>query len=249
MFNTYIINVRSYLMKLIGVMGNSGSGKTTFTEHLGKRENVGVIHVDDLVGDVKRRYFKLFLQPEKNNTTESTKANPKLKSGSKKFFYRNRITFNFLMLVRSKLVEKELTKQIEMYKRDGKGLIIIDDWALVTHKKLLPKINHIYAINRDFLTRRKGVQERDDLSTEELKVNDLPYSLKFIKPPIGENASVIQNNGTIEDLYELADLEYERLGELTFDEKYSLRGRINVRDINKKIDKLHPTREYSKESK
>ena len=43
-------------MKLIGVMGNGGSGKTTFTEHLDKRENVGVIHVDDLVGEIKRKW-------------------------------------------------------------------------------------------------------------------------------------------------------------------------------------------------
>ena len=45
-------------MKLIGIMGNAGSGKTTFTEHLDKRKNVGVIHVDNLVGNIKRKYWK-----------------------------------------------------------------------------------------------------------------------------------------------------------------------------------------------
>ena len=59
-------------MKLVGVMGNGGSGKTTFTEHLDKRENVGVIHIDDLVGEIKNKYFKMFLQSNENNTTEST---------------------------------------------------------------------------------------------------------------------------------------------------------------------------------
>ena len=31
-------------MKLVGVMGNGGSGKTTFTNYLENKENVGVIH-------------------------------------------------------------------------------------------------------------------------------------------------------------------------------------------------------------
>ena len=78
-------------MKLIGVMGIGGSGKTTFTEQLDKRENVGVIHVDNLVGEMKRKYFKIFLQSQENNTTESTKNNPKLKSGFKKLFYKNNL--------------------------------------------------------------------------------------------------------------------------------------------------------------
>lgn len=225
-------------MKLIGVMGNGGSGKTTFTEHLDKRENVGVIHVDDLVGEIKRKYFKLFLQPKENNTTENTKANPKLKSSSKKIFYQNKFAFKFLMKVRSKLIEKELNRKIEEFKGNGKGLIVIDDWALSTHKKLMPKFNHIYTVERPYLSRRKGIQERDALTTKEAKVNDLPYALGFLKPAVGENTSIIKNDGTIKELQNKADSEYESLGELTFDEKYSVRDRINLRSATQNLTKL-----------
>ena len=38
-------------MKIIGVMGNGGSGKTTFTTYFEQKTNVGVIHVDDILGD------------------------------------------------------------------------------------------------------------------------------------------------------------------------------------------------------
>ena len=59
-------------MKLIGVMGNSGSGKTTFTEYLETKPSVGVVHVDLITADIKKKYFKPFLQPREKNTTEST---------------------------------------------------------------------------------------------------------------------------------------------------------------------------------
>jgi dephospho-CoA kinase len=225
-------------MKLIGVMGNGGSGKTTFSEHLDKRENVGVIHVDDLVGEIKRKYFKMFLQPKENNTTENTKSNPKLKSSSKKFFYQNKFTFKFLMLVRSKMIERELSRKIEEFKSSGKGLIVIDDWALSTHKKLFPKFNHIYTVERPYLSRRKGIQERDALTTKEAKVNDLPYALGFLKTAVGENTSIIKNEGTIKELQNRADLEYERLGELTFDEKYNVRDKANLRNVTQNLTKL-----------
>ena len=225
-------------MKLIGVMGNGGSGKTTFTEHLDKRENVGVIHVDDLVGEIKRKYFTMFLQAKENNTTESTKANPKLKSNSKKFFYQNKFAFKFLMAVRSKLIEKQLNKRIEEFKSGEKGVIVIDDWALSTHKKLFPKFNHVYTVERPYLSRRKGIQERDALTTKEAKVNDLPYALGFLKPAVGQNTSIIKNDGSIKELQNKADLEYERLGELTFDEKYNVRDKANLRNVTQNLTKL-----------
>lgn len=235
-------------MKLIGVMGNGGSGKTTFTGHLEKRNNVGVIHVDDLVGEVKKKYFKIFLQSKENNTTESTQSNPKLKSGAKKIFYRNKFAFKFLMKLRSKLIEKNLNKKIEEFNNEGKDLVVIDDWALSTHKKLFNKFNRIYTVERPYLSRRKGIQERDALTTKELKVNDLPYALGFLKPAKGENTATIVNDSTIQDLQNKADLEYERLVGLTFDEKYSCKDKVNIKSAIQALGKT-TTREYSEKAK
>ncbi len=215
-------------MKLIGIMGNAGSGKTTFTEHLDKRKNVGVIHVDNLVGNIKRKYFKLFLQKKENNTTPTTKANPKLKSRWKNLFYKNKFLFKILMTLRSKLVEKELNKQIEEFKRDGKKVIAIDDWALPYHKKIFSRLDNVYTIERNYLTRRDGLKKRDDLTLNELKIYDLPYALNFIIPPTGKNTKIIKNNGTIKELQDKADTEYEELGELTFDERYTYRSKVET---------------------
>lgn len=224
-------------MKLIGVMGNSGSGKTTFTDYLASKKSVGVVHVDEIVGDIKRKYFKLFLQPEKNNTTESTKKNPKLNTNIKEFFYKNKYAFKFLMIVRSKLVEKELNSKIRDLKLEGKKVILIDDWALPTHKKLIPKLNRVFFLRRGITTRRDSLRERDELTRHELRVYDIPYAIKRIEAPKNANVSVIYNNGSFEELFQKAEDEYERIGELSFDERYSIKGKSNVKLAAEKLRK------------
>lgn len=233
-------------MKLIGVMGNSGSGKTTFTEYLETKPYVGVIHVDSITSDIKKKYFRPFLQGKEKNTTESTKNNPKVKAGAKVIFYRNRLAFNLLMKLRNKLIGKELERQIEEFKRDGKKLVVIDDWALPTHKKLFPKFSHIYAMKRRFTDRREGLKKRDNISVDEAKLYDLPYALRFITFPKQNNVSSIYNYGSIEDLYASAEEVYQSIGELSFDERYSLRGKINFRDVAIKLGKVKQVGEQAR---
>ena len=223
-------------MKLIGIMGNSGSGKTTFTEYLETKESVGVIHIDSLTCNIKKKYFKLFLQPKEKNSTEND--NPRVKREVKAAFYKNKYAFNLLMNVRNKLMEKELEKQIQDLKKAGKKVIVIDDWALPTQKKLMPKFSHIYIMKRKFNDRRRGLEIRDSLTREDAKVHDLPYALKYIKKPNQSNVSYITNYGTIEELYASAEDLYQSLGELSFDERYSVRGKINFRDVAIKLGKV-----------
>lgn len=234
-------------MKIIGVMGNGGSGKTTFTTYFEQKTNVGVIHVDDILGEAKRKYFKPFLQPKSNNTTESTKKNPKLKPEIKEAFYRNKYAFKFLMAIRSALVTDTILEKNNEYKSQGKRVIVIDDWALSTNKKLLNKCNHVFFLKRGFLNRREGLRQRDDLSRKELRVSDLPYAKGYISEPAALNVSVIENNGTIKDLFTRAEQEYQEIGELTFDERYSVRGKDSIKRAVEMLEKAKVSREKQRE--
>lgn len=233
-------------MKLIGVMGNTGTGKTTFTEYFETKPSVGVIHVDLITADVKRKYLKPFLQSKEKNNTKNTIINPKVKPEIIAFFHKNRFAFNCLMAIRNRLIGKELERQIEELKRNGKKVIIVDDWALPTQKKLFSKFNQIYVLQRDFAGRRQGIIERDGVSNDEAKLYDLPYALKFIKIPKQSNIRKVYNKGTIEELYQKAEEEYQSIGELSFDERYSLRGKINFRDVAIKLGKIKQTEEQSR---
>ena len=54
-------------MKLIGVTGKSGAGKTTFSDYLKENsKDIEVIHIDDLLRDIKLKYFKFLMEKRKN---------------------------------------------------------------------------------------------------------------------------------------------------------------------------------------
>ena len=57
-------------MKLIGVTGRAGAGKSTFSEMLASHPDIGIIHIDDLVRDIKYKYFGLFLKRDNNNNIQ-----------------------------------------------------------------------------------------------------------------------------------------------------------------------------------
>lgn len=207
-------------MKIIAITGKGGAGKTTFSNILSENKEIGVIHVDDFAGKAKRRYFKPFLQPESNNNTESTKKSPKVKNGIKKLLFRNKYTYNFFMFIRSKLVERELEEAIIQLEQDGKKIIVIDDRAILTHKKILPRLRKIYLLERKTTSRKQGLKERNQMTKEELKIEDIPYALGFYQSPTGNNVEIIKNNGTMEELGIAAQQVYEELREKTFYEKY-----------------------------
>ena len=91
-------------MKLIGVTGNAGAGKTTFARCLEEKDTVGIIHVDSIVGEFKKRFLRLFLQPKKYNLSRSTRENPKIKNKIRMFVYRNKKMFLIFIFLRNKIL-------------------------------------------------------------------------------------------------------------------------------------------------
>ncbi len=234
-------------MKLIGVTGRSGAGKTTFSCMLAAHDSVGLIHVDDLVGDVKYKYFKRFLKRDENNQIEKLAGstmqpdNPKLTNESKRFFYGNKYAFNFLMWLRSRLISKSLNERIESFRQDGKKAVVIDDWVLDTHKDLYKKLDRIFYIERSFEGRHEGLIERDDLDREEIKIADMPYALKLVTKPNDERVITVLNKGTLQDLATRAENEYKKLNIQTFDEKYCVRIGNQKTELQRLLETLQKT--------
>lgn len=192
-------------MKLIGITGMAGSGKTTFSDILGEKENVGVIHVDDLLKVAKLKYFKMFMKPNKDN--ERTKVDSRLKEK----IYSNKILFNLFMRFRAKVVEKPLNNKIEEYRKQKKDIVIIDDIFLKYHK-CYKDLNRIISMQRPYKERRNAVIERDGISKKEVVSYDVAHTKNNYRDDIYKVKVVkIDNKSDMQDLRKKAEKFYRSI--------------------------------------
>ena len=190
-------------MKIIGITGESGAGKTTFSDYLGKKEGIGVIHVDEVFKEIKLTYFRFLM---KDNNEEHVKLKMDLKH--KKILYTNPLLFRCFMKFRAKLVEKRLRKRIEELGRTN-DTILIDD-TFIKHHKIYQKLDELFLIERAEEERQTALLERDEIPEEELII----YKEANAKEKHGNFANkvvkTIQNNGDKKELEKTAEQIYEK---------------------------------------
>lgn len=189
-------------MKLIGITGKSGAGKTTFSDYLAQNsKDIGIIHVDDLIKELKLKYFKFLM--EENNKGEKVKVDSRLK----KFLYKNKIIFSAFMKFRAKLISPLLKRKIN--ELSDKRIILIDD-IFIKYHKLYKDLDKIYVLERAYTNRREALIQRDGISKEEIMAYDLAHyrgNYKEIKDD--DRVTKIENDGDKNKLKQKARQIYE----------------------------------------
>ena len=218
-------------MKLIGITGKSGSGKTTLSNMLAQQyPEIGVVHIDDILGDIKLKYFK-FLMKE-NNKGERTKVDSKFKM----FIYQNRILFNMFMKFRAKLIKKPLQQQISQLQNEGKTTVIIDDIFLQYHR-CYKNLSMILQMTRPYIDRKMAVMERDGVTKEEMVAYDVAHHTGNYRDSKNVNTIKICNNGGKEELQAISQQIYEK-HLIPFKTKYKVtrqRQQIKIQDRTETI--------------
>ncbi len=154
-------------MKLIGVTGKSGAGKTTFSNYLKENsKDIEVIYIDDLLRDIKLKYFKFLMKKDKNG--EKTKVDSKLKN----YIYKTKPIFFMFSKFRAKLIEPALNRKLKEVQ--GKRIVIIDD-IFIKYHKIYKDLEQIYLVERTYIDRRKSLQQRDETSKEEIVAYDMAH--------------------------------------------------------------------------
>lgn len=182
-------------MKLIGVTGKSGAGKTTFSNIMAQYKDVGVIHIDDLLREIKLKYFRSLMQ--KNNKGEKIKVN----SGLKILIYNNKIIFNIFSKFRAKLLKKRINNKIQELQKCGKKTIIIDD-IFIKSLHIYDDLDNIFLIERNYVNRKQALKERDNFTLQDIVASDMAH-FKRIYKEIHKNSKVkkITNKGSKEELF------------------------------------------------
>lgn len=155
-------------MKLIGITGKSGAGKTTFSNILSKNKDIGVIHIDDLLKELKLKYFKLLMQ--KDNYGEKTKISGNLKM----LIYKNKILFNLFMKFRAKILKKGIDNKIKELQDDGKKIVAIDDIFIKT-LHIYDKLDKVFLIERSYIKRKEALKDRDNLTVKDIVAADIAH--------------------------------------------------------------------------
>jgi len=208
-------------MKLIGVTGKSGAGKTTFSDMLANKSNIGVIHVDDILLQIKLKYFKIFMNKSKDGTR--TKVNSKLKM----LIYKNKRLFDLFMKFRAKLIEKPIESEIERFRNEGKKAVIIDD-TFIKYQRRYEELSKIYIIERPYIERKEAIIKRDKSTKEDVVAADTAhYKRNYKEISKRRNIEKIQNNGTKEDLQIVVNQIYEK-EYITFKDKYKQKDIIDT---------------------
>ncbi len=223
-------------MKLIGVTGKSGAGKTSFSNFLGERKNVGVIYVDDIFNHVKATKLKRHVKG-KNKNNQVKIFNTK----TRYFINNHKLTFRISMAVKSYLIRREVQRQIADFKREGKDAVVVDSIHL---RYLLDRkmFHTMVLVERNYQSRKKSLEERDEITKAEIIERDLPFKRKFSSVEWKDFDYIITNNLGKEELKAASQKVYdEAVGIKTFDERYKIPSEeplTNLKNIVTTINKI-----------
>lgn len=164
-------------MKLIGITGKSGAGKTTFSNLLGKHHDVGVIHVDDLMDEFKEKNLSSMMDNDGEGKPTVTKKT------LRKILYSNKYIFLSYIKVKSYILDKKIERRIKEYEEEGKNIVVIESVHL-KYFKIFKKLDKKIIISRPYTKRLESVLERDkdkNIDKETFVMWDIPYKKNYYK--------------------------------------------------------------------
>ncbi|MBE5819733.1 MAG: dephospho-CoA kinase [Clostridiales bacterium] len=185
-------------MILIGICGESGSGKTLTSEIIARKLNCQVYHLDNLQKEVevwKRKSFvKKFTVPTNDsNGDEIVVIDPKFKGKR----MSSKAVENLYEKVKMSALKSIIMKRILKQRMSKAKYFIIEGTQLPVYISL-NMLDIKILMNREFSLRQKDVIKRDNISEEEFEARE-----EYDKPKIQlckGFKNVINNNGTKDDL-------------------------------------------------
>lgn len=223
-------------MKIIGITGMSGAGKTSLADCFDERLNVGVVHLDDILNGIKEDKFK-------NNIKEKKSDNkPVLLSTNIRYFINNnKFLFRIFMSLKKAMLREPIKEEIKKFKAEGKDAVIIEGIHL-THM-IDPKIfNSIVFVRRPYKKRKQALIDRDSISKKEFIGRDLPFRKRYTEYNLQNFDYVIDNEYGKEELKAASEKIYDEVvGVKTFDERYVVKnvGNNSFRNIVKAMKKTN----------
>lgn len=203
-------------MKLIGIVGKSGAGKTTLSKMLQKNDSIGVIHLDEVISmrEIKEKMPKsivdkdLYANADGEKFMVLDKRVRKIKDRMLKNKLFNKLYFGILHLPKEILIKKAVNQKMQ----EGKETIIVEG-SILGDFKIYDKFDYLIQIDSPLEEREKRVMQRKDLEFDEQTILQRDLDFKNAEKKGRKKGKiideVIQNTGTKEDLQRVADRIYD----------------------------------------
>lgn len=223
-------------MKIIGIMGKAGCGKTTLSNIISEKTGASVIHLDYILDDIKKTNIMKGITETSKHTGDRV-INVKLSD----FLYKSPIIRKPYLLIRNLIKSKILNKKIQENQKENQQFIIVEGID-INDLDIKNGLDFTIKIETPYYKRINRIAERDGIFDKDFIVHRDKKSSQRIKNE-KEPDIVVENIGTLDELEctadqiisiikekEISSAEYYRRkmkfkGKL--DSKNKNRGRIN----------------------
>ena len=181
-------------MKVIGITGSSGSGKTTITKIFGKQSKAKIIDADEVVKELSVPHTDYMQKIKENIGEEFFEENGYLnKKKLAQTIYTNKNILEKLNLLTFKYVVEEIERRVNEIKKFEEVSIVIIDAPLLIESGLDKICDYIIAVlaNKEIKIQRICTRDDIDVKTAESRLNIQKNDEFYIK----KSNFVIYNNG------------------------------------------------------
>ena len=184
-------------MQLIGILGKGGAGKTTFANMLAENKNVGVIHMDYMFDDFKKK--KIFSRFTRNVNYGGESTTAILKSNLSDRLYNTKLILPIYLKFRKILLNIALRKKIKECENDYSKVIVVEGGDL-RNLAILKQFNYLIYLTAPYDERINRLAVRDGLDEERIK-KDYDKSKKSTKGKLKKKIDFkIENDGDLQQL-------------------------------------------------
>ena len=181
-------------MKVIGITGSSGSGKTTITKIFGKQSKAKIIDADEVVKELSVPHTDYMQKIKENIGEKFFEENGYLnKKKLAQTIYTNKNILEKLNLLTFKYVVEEIERRVNEIKKIEEVSIVIIDAPLLIESGLDKICDYIIAVlaNKEIKIQRICTRDDIDVKTAESRLNIQKNDEFYIK----KSNFVIYNNG------------------------------------------------------